>query len=145
MVLEDKTAAEEREESLRKEISRLRQDINSRPFGETNGKDLDRERIDPICRQCGHQNEAGTKYCTKCGAMLARIQKSEEAVCPKCRDEINDGDGFCGSCGWDLTKKEPGPVLVSTVNGQVVCPECGTAQMSNRLICYKCGTKFEYR
>ena len=38
-----------------------------------------------------------------------------------------------------------GPVtpIVSSTDGNVICPNCGCSQVSNRKVCWRCGAKFE--
>jgi predicted RNA-binding Zn-ribbon protein involved in translation (DUF1610 family) len=143
-VLEDKKAAAEREDSLRNDLYRLRQDINTRALGSA-GADSRKEYYDPKCRQCGHLNETGTKFCIKCGAMLAQAPNPEEFLCPKCRAMVTPGSEFCGSCGWKLAEKEPEAVFVTAIDGEIRCPLCGAIQKSDRASCFRCGAKFECR
>jgi predicted ATPase/class 3 adenylate cyclase len=48
------------------------------------------------CTKCGADNREGRKFCSKCGAALARS-------CPKCGAANEAGDDFCGECGTVLT------------------------------------------
>ena len=46
------------------------------------------------CYKCNHDNAVEAKYCSNCGAALAKSK-----VCPQC-DELNDPDAkFCDNCG----------------------------------------------
>jgi membrane protease subunit (stomatin/prohibitin family) len=45
------------------------------------------------CTQCGHQNAAGAKFCTECGA------KQGTATCASCHAELSPGAKFCNECG----------------------------------------------
>ena len=48
-----------------------------------------------VCSACGTANDAGRKFCTKCGNRLA-------ATCPSCGTPYSDDDLFCGECGTAL-------------------------------------------
>lgn len=143
-ILEDKVAASEREECLREEISRLREDMTTQASGGTSRDALSQRPVHPICGQCGHQNNAGIKYCTKCGTTLTYTSKPESAICPKCRENITAGDEFCGNCGWNLNETAPEAVLITAIDGEALCPLCGAVQKSDRSHCFKCGAQFEY-
>lgn len=56
----------------------------------------ERARDARICKNCGADNEPGTKFCGECGAKLAL---PDEAKCPKCGAENAPGTKFCGECG----------------------------------------------
>ena len=45
-----------------------------------------------FCGQCGAENKAGRKFCTRCGSAL-------DAACVACGAELDPDDAFCGSCG----------------------------------------------
>ena len=55
------------------------------------------------CAQCGHQNGPRAKFCSECGAPLARR-------CPKCGSELSGSPKFCSECGQALTVSEAAPV-----------------------------------
>ena len=44
------------------------------------------------CARCGSADPQGTRFCTKCGARLAR-------TCAHCHAELPGGAAFCGQCG----------------------------------------------
>ena len=48
------------------------------------------------CVSCGADNREGRKFCSKCGAALAR-------ACANCGALGEPGDDFCGDCGASLT------------------------------------------
>src|SRR6516225_11312067 len=48
------------------------------------------------CHHCHSESPRGAKFCSDCGARLARI-------CPHCRAEVSSGKRFCWSCGGQLT------------------------------------------
>jgi hypothetical protein len=59
------------------------------------------------CPQCQHQNRAGRRFCSKCGAGLA-------PTCPSCGFSNEPGDEFCGGCGAHLGAREaPGGKFAS--------------------------------
>ncbi len=47
------------------------------------------------CAKCGSDNRDGRKFCSKCGAALAR-------QCPLCGASNEPGEDFCGECGAAL-------------------------------------------
>src|SRR3989442_9909365 len=47
------------------------------------------------CPACGAENRAGRKFCSSCGAPLAR-------GCPACGAANEPEDSFCGECGSPL-------------------------------------------
>ncbi len=59
----------------------------------------ERERDARICKNCGADNEPGTKFCGECGSKLG----SPEALrCGGCGAENAPGTKFCGECGSKL-------------------------------------------
>lgn len=59
----------------------------------------ERERDARICKNCGADNEPGTKFCGECGAKLA---SADESRCSKCGAQNAPGTKFCGECGNKL-------------------------------------------
>jgi class 3 adenylate cyclase/tetratricopeptide (TPR) repeat protein len=47
------------------------------------------------CSRCQHENRAGRKFCSECGASLA-------PACPACGFSNEPGEKFCGGCGTSL-------------------------------------------
>src|SRR5919204_2250741 len=47
------------------------------------------------CPNCGTDNRAGRKFCSRCGSALAR-------TCPECGAANEPEDRFCGECGSPL-------------------------------------------
>jgi len=46
------------------------------------------------CHWCGHQNEADSELCERCGARLITI-------CPECNSRMKAGLNYCCACGLD--------------------------------------------
>lgn len=46
-----------------------------------------------VCGTCGGQNQAGTRFCGRCGASMTA------APCGGCGAELAPGAKFCGQCG----------------------------------------------
>jgi class 3 adenylate cyclase/tetratricopeptide (TPR) repeat protein len=60
------------------------------------------------CTSCGHENEAGRKFCGQCGTLLA-------AVCATCGHANPPGDRFCGECGTPMSAPAaPAPSVVAS-------------------------------
>src|SRR5216684_1369633 len=53
------------------------------------------------CPQCQHENRAGAKFCSACGAKL-------DLSCPSCGTVNEPGAAFCDNCGAVLTSKQKG-------------------------------------
>lgn len=56
-----------------------------------------------VCSACGAENRQGAKFCSDCGAPMAR-------ACPSCGSPITDTDKFCSECGFSLRATPPSPV-----------------------------------
>jgi predicted ATPase/class 3 adenylate cyclase len=71
------------------------------------------------CSACGTENRPGRKFCSRCGAPLAR-------ACPACGAANEPEDSFCGECGSALdpepraTTAEAERRLVSVLFGDLV-------------------------
>ncbi len=71
------------------------------------------------CSACGAENRAGRKFCSSCGAALAR-------ACPACGAANEPDDRFCGECGSPLEGGPPAALpeaerrLVSVLFGDLV-------------------------
>jgi ribosomal protein L40E len=48
------------------------------------------------CRECGHKNPDGVKFCQECGSPLA---SGGTKHCTSCGAELAPGTRFCGECG----------------------------------------------
>ncbi len=49
------------------------------------------------CPSCGHQNQAGLKFCGNCGAKMP--EATGKRFCTGCGQEVAAGTRFCGNCG----------------------------------------------
>ena len=68
------------------------------------------------CPECGVPNPPGTKYCSSCGKLLAK-------VCSNCGETLAAGQKFCPNCGTPVIKKcVCGNELTDNTK---FCPECG--------------------
>ncbi len=68
------------------------------------------------CPECGVLNPPGTKYCSSCGKLLAK-------VCSNCGETLAAGQKFCPNCGTPVVKKcVCGNELTDNTK---FCPECG--------------------
>src|SRR5919198_811864 len=71
------------------------------------------------CSACGTENRSGRKFCSNCGAALAR-------ACPACGAANDSEDRFCGECGAALEGETRAPApgaerrLVSVLFGDLV-------------------------
>ena len=88
--------------------------INSK-FCPECGKDTVAQTGNP-CPKCGTLNPDGTKFCSSCGAPMAK-------VCSKCGAILTDEEKFCHNCGTPTVKKcVCGKELSDDLK---FCPECG--------------------
>src|SRR5262245_3875463 len=55
------------------------------------------------CPRCQHENRAGRKFCSECGASLA-------LACPACGFSNEPGEKFCGGCGTSLVAPSTPPL-----------------------------------
>lgn len=74
-----------------------------------------------ICKDCGHENPKGAKFCLECGS---KINAGE--ICPDCGKELVLGAKFCPFCGKKM---------------QRTCPNCGVEIADGAKFCVECGTK----
>lgn len=57
------------------------------------------------CRQCAHNNPAGSLYCQKCGGLLGGAESlppASASACPRCGTKLVAGVRFCQACGLAL-------------------------------------------
>ncbi|MGH2408033.1 MAG: AAA family ATPase, partial [Candidatus Limnocylindrales bacterium] len=59
------------------------------------------------CSACGHENDAGRKFCGQCGTRLALL-------CSNCGHANAPEDAFCGDCGTALTAAAAPAVSAAT-------------------------------
>lgn len=53
------------------------------------------------CPSCGTMQEAGNKFCVRCGQKLM-VDRQREKFCPHCGVKVMEGMLFCGECGTKL-------------------------------------------
>jgi class 3 adenylate cyclase/tetratricopeptide (TPR) repeat protein len=69
-----------------------------------------------ICPSCGTENKPGRKFCSRCGAALAR-------PCPQCGTANGPDDSFCGECGTALETQSVPPVAQAAPSREVPASE----------------------
>lgn len=57
--------------------------------------------IRSVCPSCGKEQEAGNKFCVRCGQKMAE-GRQEERYCPQCGARIGGDMLFCKECGVKL-------------------------------------------
>ena len=85
------------------------------------------------CRECGHSNNPGARFCNNCGRRI-------DGVCPSCGHENEPGARFCNSCGQSLSEEaaqQPAPS--APASGASVCPRCLHRNDAAAQFCYSCG------
>jgi adenylate cyclase len=65
------------------------------------------------CSSCGADNRPGRKFCSRCGAPLAR-------TCTACGASNDPGDAFCGECGSALADEAIAPVAAPAAERRLV-------------------------
>ena len=58
----------------------------------------------PFCPNCGNENPAGTRFCSKCGTEQVAIK----ANCPNCGKPLADNEKFCSGCGTLVSARPAG-------------------------------------
>jgi hypothetical protein len=58
-----------------------------------------------VCPNCQALNEAGNRYCMRCGHELPS-QGPQQALCPTCGAVTKLGAAFCTNCGTPLPQQE---------------------------------------
>lgn len=66
---------------------------NNELFGENKG--IDEIKTNISCPKCGHINDEGDLFCTKCGSSLV-------IKCPNCGHQAKNDDEFCSKCGTKI-------------------------------------------
>lgn len=56
------------------------------------------------CPECGFLNDAGARFCGKCGSSLTK-------QCPSCSADVSLELRFCSDCGHDFTRLAPSDIL----------------------------------
>lgn len=95
------------------------------------------------CRECGRENDAGSMFCSSCGAGI-------DGVCRSCGHENESGSNFCNSCGQSLAGRA-GAGLADVARGpggsprsaSTACPRCHRQNEPLSKFCYHCGLPFE--
>ena len=65
------------------------------------------------CASCGAENRPGRKFCSRCGAPLAR-------TCTACGASNDPGDAYCGECGSALADEAIAPVAAPAAERRLV-------------------------
>ena len=55
------------------------------------------QKEDVVCPYCGHHNEKGDNYCSKCGQKLEKAK-----ICKKCNGVNDPNATYCTFCGEKL-------------------------------------------
>ncbi len=94
------------------------------------------ERLIKHCFFCGHQNEMGTKQCSRCGRLL-EIGGEQTVICAHCGATIplRPDIRFCDKCG---TLQEERAVAKEVVKK---CSNCGATIPTEAKFCSSCGAK----
>ena len=95
---------------------------------------------DNLCRNCGHRNRSGSRYCSECGSRI-------DGVCASCGHENEPQARFCNSCGAALGG-EASPALPQSAasapaSAASVCPRCLHQNEPDSSFCYHCGLPLE--
>jgi sec-independent protein translocase protein TatA len=76
------------------------------------------ETAGAVCESCGHENQAGGRFCSVCGSSLVKVadpvvtvnaappaqetrvaDSPKPSACPTCKTENPAGNQFCAHCG----------------------------------------------
>ena len=60
-----------------------------------------------ICKHCGHELAAGSKFCNQCGT---KVVADDTMLCPNCNSTIPAQSVFCPECGERLGAPKAAPV-----------------------------------
>ena len=103
------------------------------------------------CSNCGEKIPDDAFFCPKCGTKTAK-GKSAKAVYPA--DELRDAFYQVGielEHAFNIAAHETHQAILrakeniqqkpTAAQGTVVCPNCGTKNLSNSIFCNNCGTK----
>ena len=65
------------------------------------------------CKGCGMENEAGSKFCGKCGAELNSMMEDNRGfpmvVCRSCTKQVNAQKRYCPYCGTKISEVDITP------------------------------------
>ena len=89
------------------------------------------ETCESCPEDCGACPECGTRVCPECDLVLC----PEEAVCPRCGEEIKGH--ACPNCHADVALG----VAECPSCGQPLCPDCGAAIGEDDTACAACGAE----
>lgn len=76
------------------------------------------------CPNCGFENETGSKFCIRCGKVVAQ---QLENVCNNCGSSNEAESKFCIKCGKAMSQ------------GILICKNCGNMNEKGSKFCEKCG------
>ena len=99
------------------------------------------------CAQCGAEVQAGTAFCSSCGAAMPKAQpaQADDAVrCEGCGAMVKQGVRFCTSCGRPMaqfTGAETSNETPVSVQDKRLCPNCGAEAEEGADFCMECGTR----
>ncbi|HEY1015670.1 MAG TPA: zinc ribbon domain-containing protein, partial [Herpetosiphonaceae bacterium] len=122
------------------------------------------------CPICGHNNDAGNRFCEYCGSRLeaGAVQEATMAVtgsnkvaCPSCGASVTPGETFCEVCGAALphsssagadTYEAPTMFVPSdaapqgspaAAGGAPICGVCGYTNQPGDRFCDQCGASLQ--
>ena len=89
-----------------------------------------------FCPYCTSPNEAGDRFCSRCGKDITRSEEVKGASCPQCGFRNTREDFFCAKCGTKLA-----PLGEEVVQERRYCPQCAFGNAHEDVFCAKCGIK----
>lgn len=113
---------------IQSNISRIEEQLNKAKEKEEEEKRMKEEALEKrTCKECGHENPEGTKFCQECGNKLGALN-----CCPGCGTVNPAQVKFCQECG---TKLQPA--------AKPVCSLCGMENQPGTRFCGGCGERLE--
>jgi len=91
-----------------------------------------------ICGQCGHRNNAVSKFCALCGAEL-----NKPKTCNECGFELKNNEQFCPKCGTRIANETKDGEKTTTTISNDKCWNCGFQLLPGAKFCPSCGEKVE--
>ena len=88
------------------------------------------------CSVCGHDNQAGARFCSQCGISLS-------LACGVCSAEVGPDDKFCNNCGHRLSVDPKPSVTVPPTPGDKVAPHLPGQSNIERFIPRELAKKLE--